>query len=69
MASDVVSNPPTAAAGESKSARKKKSKVDAVAATPAAVEKTSSEFGATGSEAGKANGADGENAYIRELQK
>ncbi|KAF2688842.1 hypothetical protein K458DRAFT_293793 [Lentithecium fluviatile CBS 122367] len=72
MSSDVVANPPPAtASGESKSARKKKAKAEAAAAAvPAPTEKPSSELGAGGSDpAGKANGADSENSYIRELQK
>ncbi len=70
MAPDVVSKLQTMVTGESKSARKKKGKGDAATATPAAPEKTSSEVGAGGSEsAGKHNGTDNENAYVRELQK
>jgi hypothetical protein len=71
MSSDVVANPPSAtASGESKSARKKKAKAATTAAVPAPVEKTTSEVGAGGSDpAGKANGGDSENSYIRELQK
>ena len=68
--SEPVANPQTTAAGESKSARKKKAK-GAAAAVPA-TEKTGSEFGGGSSDpAGKANGVDGssENAYIKELQK
>lgn len=69
MSSDAVSNPPTAAPGESKSARKKKAKGDAATAVPALAEKATSEFGTNGSEAaGKAAGAE-ENSYIKELQK
>lgn len=70
MASDVGSNPQTAAsAAESKSARKKKAKA-AAAAVPAAPEQNNSEFGAGGSDpAGKTNGADSEHSYVKELQK
>ncbi|KAF2129112.1 hypothetical protein P153DRAFT_367389 [Dothidotthia symphoricarpi CBS 119687] len=69
MASEVVAKLQTLVTGESKSARKKKSKGDATA-VPAAPEQTSSEAGAGGSDpAGKANGGDSENSYIRELQK
>lgn len=73
MSSDVVANPQTTTAGESKSARKKKAKAEAATGTaiPAA-EKSSSELGTGSSDpAGKTNGAEGtsENAYIRELQK
>lgn len=71
MASDVGSNPQTAAsAAESKSARKKKAKGAAAAAVPAAPEQNNSEFGAGGSDpAGKSNGADNEHSYVKELQK
>ena len=72
MASDVGSNPQTAAsAAESKSARKKKAKAEAAAAAvPAAPEQNNSEFGAGGSDpAGKSNGADNEHSYVKELQK
>lgn len=71
MASDVVANPQTTAPGESKSARKKKAKAEAAAAVvPVPTEKPTSELGASGSDpAGKANGADSENSYIKELQK
>ncbi|KAF2243225.1 hypothetical protein BU26DRAFT_436844 [Trematosphaeria pertusa] len=68
MSSDVVSNPQAPAPGESKSARKKKAK--AAAAVPAPTEKPTSELGAGSSDpAGKANGAESDNSYIRELQK
>ncbi|KAF2710861.1 hypothetical protein K504DRAFT_375755 [Pleomassaria siparia CBS 279.74] len=73
MASDVGSNPQTAAAAaESKSARKKKAKAEAAAAAavPASREQDASEFGAGGSDpAGKTNGVDVENSYVKELQK
>lgn len=71
MASDVGSNPQTAAsAAESKSARKKKAKAGAAAVVPAAPEQNNSEFGAGGSDpAGKSNGADSEHSYVKELQK
>lgn len=70
MAPDVVSKLQTLVSGESKSARKKKAKGEAATAVPAAPEQTSSEVGAGGSDAaGKANGTDSENSYIRELQK
>ncbi|CAO2648521.1 Nn.00g077880.m01.CDS01 [Neocucurbitaria sp. VM-36] len=70
MAPDVVSKLQTLVSGESKSARKKKGKGEAATAVPAAPEQTSSEVGAGGSDAaGKANGTDSENSYIRELQK
>jgi hypothetical protein len=70
MSSNVVANPQTVAAGESKSARKKKAKAEAAAtlAVPS-TEKITSEHGSD--EAGKINGVDssGENSYIKELQK
>ncbi|KAF1944896.1 hypothetical protein EJ02DRAFT_463742 [Clathrospora elynae] len=70
MASEVVSKLQTLVTGESKSARKKKARAEGATAVPAAPEQTSSETGAGGSDpAGKANGADSENSYIRELQK
>lgn len=70
MAPDVVSKLQTVVAGESKTARKKKAKAEGATAVPVAPEKASSEAGAGGSEpAGKANGSDSENAYVRELQK
>lgn len=70
MASDVVSKLQTLVTGESKSARKKKTKGDAGTAVPAAPEQTASDAGIGGSEhASKANGADSDNSYIRELQK
>jgi hypothetical protein len=71
MASEVVSKLQTMVTGESKSARKKKAKADAAGtAVPAAPEKTSSEAGTGVSDPGaKINGADSENAYLRELQK
>lgn len=71
MAPDVVSKIQSMVTGESKSARKKKAKADVGGtALPAAREQTSSEAGAGGSElAGKINGADSDNAYVRELQK
>ncbi|KAH4353469.1 hypothetical protein HBH98_006090 [Parastagonospora nodorum] len=71
MAPDVVSKIQSMVTGESKSARKKKAKADVGGtAVPAAREQTSSETGAGGSEfAGKINGADSDNAYVRELQK
>ncbi|KAJ4289823.1 hypothetical protein N0V90_011154 [Kalmusia sp. IMI 367209] len=71
MGADVVAHPPAAASGESKSARKKKAKAEAATspAVPLPTEKTTSELGANGSDpADKVNG-DGENAYIKELQK
>ena len=70
MSSAVVANPPGAAPGESKSARKKKAKAGAaVTAVPAPAEKPVSELGANASDSpGKANGLE-ENSYIRELQK
>ncbi|KAL5118805.1 hypothetical protein ACEQ8H_003308 [Pleosporales sp. CAS-2024a] len=71
MAPDVVSKLQSMVTGESKSARKKKGKTEGSGtAVPAAREQTSSEIGAGGSDpAGKINGADSENAYVRELQK
>lgn len=70
MAPDVVSKLQTLITGESKSARKKKCKVDSGTAVPVAREQTSSEAGAGGSDApSKANGTDSDNSYIRELQK
>ena len=70
MAPDVVSKLQAVVTGESKSARKKKAKADAAPAVPVAPEKPSSEAGAPGSDvAGKHNGAENENAYVRELQK
>jgi len=68
---DVVSKLQSMVTGESKSARKKKGKAEAGAtAVPATPEKTASEAGAGGSEAaGKANGAETDNAYVKELQK
>jgi hypothetical protein len=70
MASEVVSKLQNFVTGESKSARKKKAKQESAAtAVPAATEKTSSEAGAASSDPiGTANG-DGENSYIKELQK
>jgi len=72
MASEVVSKVKNLVTGESKSARKKKTKQDSTAAAtavPAATEKTASEAGAGGSDpSGNANG-DNESAYIKELQK
>ncbi|PVH98739.1 hypothetical protein DM02DRAFT_31260 [Periconia macrospinosa] len=69
MSSNAVANPPAAAPGESKSARKKKAKGEAATAVPALAEKTTSEIGTNGSEAaGKAGSAD-DNSYIKELQK
>jgi hypothetical protein len=71
MAPDVVSKLQSMVTGESKSARKKKAKAETGStAVPVAREQTSSEAGAGGSEAAsKLNGADSENAYVRELQK
>lgn len=70
MASEVVNKLQNLVTGESKSARKKKSKGESGPAVPAAPEKTASEVGAGSSEAaGKANGTDSDNSYIRELQK
>ncbi|KAF2734003.1 hypothetical protein EJ04DRAFT_437892 [Polyplosphaeria fusca] len=72
MATDVVANPQSLAAGESKSARKKKAKGGAAATAVPAPERPSSELDAGSSDpAGKVNGAEGssDNAYIRELQK
>ena len=71
MSSDVGTNPQTAAPAESKTARKKKAKVESTAAAVATPEKTTSELGAGSDHAGKANGVDGssENPYIKELQK
>ncbi|OCK80174.1 hypothetical protein K432DRAFT_416868 [Lepidopterella palustris CBS 459.81] len=72
MSSDAVSNPPTAASAESKSARKKKAKAEAAASVPALVEKTTSEISTSSpGHEGKTNGIDGspENPYIKELQK
>lgn len=68
MGADVVANPP--AAGESKSARKKKAKAEATTTPtlPSATEQNASELGNGSDPAGKANG-DSENAYIKELQK
>jgi hypothetical protein len=70
MASEVVSKVKNLVTGESKSARKKKTKQESPAtAVPAATEKTASEAGAGGSDpSGNANG-DNESAYIKELQK
>ncbi|CAI6329821.1 unnamed protein product [Periconia digitata] len=69
MSAGAVSNPPTAASGESKNARKKKAKGEAATAVPALVEKTTSEFGTNGSEAaGRTAGAE-DNAFVKELQK
>lgn len=70
MASEVVSKLQNLVTGESKSARKKKAKQESAAtAVPAATEKTSSDAGAGGSDpSGNING-DGDNAYIKELQK
>lgn len=72
MASEVVSKVKNLVTGESKSARKKKTKQESTAAAtavPAATEKTASEAGAGGSDpSGNANG-DNESAYIKELQK
>ena len=71
MAPEIVNKLQTMVTGESKSARKKKAKAETGGtAIPAAREKTSSEAGAGGSDsASKANGADSDNAYVRELQK
>ena len=70
MASEVVNKLQNLVTGESKSARKKKGKQEGATAVPAAPEKTASEAGAGGSEAaGKANGADSDNSYLREVQK
>lgn len=70
MAPDVVGKLQTLVSGESKSARKKKGKAEGATATPSAPEKTASEVGAGSSDpAGKPNGSDSENAYVRELQK
>lgn len=70
MAPDVVSKLQSLVSGESKSARKKKGKADGATAVPAAPEQTSSEAGAGGSDsAGKANGTESENLYVKELQK
>jgi hypothetical protein len=71
MAPDVVSKLASMVTGESKSARKKKTKGDTGGtAVPAARENTASEAGAGGSDpASKVNGGDSENAYVRELQK
>ncbi|KAH7412195.1 hypothetical protein DE146DRAFT_674534 [Phaeosphaeria sp. MPI-PUGE-AT-0046c] len=71
MAPEVISKIQSLVTGESKSARKKKAKADSGnTAVPAAREQTASDAGAGSSEAaGKANGADSDNAYVRELQK
>jgi hypothetical protein len=71
MAPDVVSKLHSMVTGESKNARKKKAKAEGGGtAVPAAREQATSEVGAGGSEsAGKINGTDSENAYVRELQK
>ncbi|KAF2878394.1 hypothetical protein BDV95DRAFT_20672 [Massariosphaeria phaeospora] len=71
MVADVVSNSPqTVSQGDSKSARKKKAKAATAPAVPETPEQPASELGGTGSDpAGKTNGADSENAYIKELQK
>ena len=70
MASEVVNKLQNMVTGESKSARKKKGKQEGATAVPAAPEKTASEAGAGGSDpAGKANGADSDNSYLREVQK
>lgn len=70
MASEVVSKLQNMVTGESKSARKKKAKQEGATAVPTAPEKTASEAGAGGSDpAGKANGTDSDNSYLRELQK
>jgi hypothetical protein len=71
MAPEVVSKIQSLVTGESKSARKKKAKTDSGnTAVPAAREQTASDAGAGSSEAaGKSNGTDSDNAYVRELQK
>jgi hypothetical protein len=71
MAPDVVSKLQSMVTGESKSARKTKAKTEGGGtAVPAAREQTYSEAGAGGSDpAGKANGTDSDNAYVREIQK
>ncbi|KAF2033528.1 hypothetical protein EK21DRAFT_58425 [Setomelanomma holmii] len=71
MAPDVVSKLQNLVTGESKTARKKKTKAETGGtAVPAAHEQTASEAGVGGSEpSGKANGTDSENAYVRDLQK
>ncbi|ORY17990.1 hypothetical protein BCR34DRAFT_660565 [Clohesyomyces aquaticus] len=72
MSSEVSNNPQTAAATESKSARKKKAKAEAAATAIPTREKSTSEMGTASSDAaGKTNGVggDSENSYIKELQK
>jgi len=70
MATEVIANPPAAQSAESKSARKKKAKAEAAAAIPIPTEQPASELGANSSDvAGKSNGAESENSYIKELQK
>ncbi|RYO31537.1 hypothetical protein AA0111_g4757 [Alternaria arborescens] len=70
MASEVVNKLQNLVTGESKSARKKKAKQEGATAVPAAPEQTNSEAGAGGSNpAGKANGSDSDNSYLREVQK
>ena len=72
MSADAVSNPQTAAPGESKSARKKKAKAEAAAAAAPIPERVPSDAGAGSADpAAKANGHDGgaESIYVKELQK
>jgi hypothetical protein len=72
MSNDVVAKPQSTAAGESKSARKKKAKAEAAATVVSAPDKPSSDVGAGASEhAGKTNGVDlaSDHAYIKELNK
>ena len=68
MSAEVISNPPTSAATESKSARKKKAKAEAAATTAVPQVQGRSE---TPSQDAKTNGVDGgsESAYIKDLQK
>jgi hypothetical protein len=67
--SDVVSNPPTQAGAESKSARKKKAK--AAAAAPASAGKATSELRSSSPAVEKLNGSDGssESQYVKDLQR
>lgn len=73
MSSDVVSNPPTPATTESKSARKKKAKAEAAASASAvAPAKSVSEHSVTSpGHEGKTNGIEtsSESPYLKELQK
>lgn len=71
MSTGNISNPPSAAPAESKSARKKKAKAEAAAAAAAAAASpaTPTKEAQTPGE-GSVNGAeDSEHPYIKELQK